>query len=455
MKCIGSIVVIIFVSVQMVSVNAWEWTEVTDFPEVESINFLFESSENYIYTSLSPSGIMMRTHDGGTTWEVLPDLPDGKYVNCLMEASGGVLWAGAGPDGFVFKSDDGGLTWLGTVEIPDVTSVTSLLEVSDGYVYAGTSANTQFGYIAMVFKTNDGGMTWLATTQYPAGYPASYCALVEASDGYIYAAANPDALIMRTNDGGDNWEPGGYLPESYHGVVNSLFEAPDGNLYATATTLGYSDLIGRVYRKKPDMGWNLLPQIPDAQSAGPIMFAPDGFLYVGTSLNGDVFRGYEYGNLWTYTTDTPGSTTVQCLLAGSDGYIYAGCYPEGEIYRGRTPECVDFGVILELSSGHFIPGDIFSCDVYTCVPDQTGYSDVPLFVILDVYGQFFFAPDFSGFGYIPAEPTFGRTAYNIVPAFQWPSGAGSGQATWYAAMTDPEITMLLGNLDMVFFTWGE
>jgi hypothetical protein len=47
-----------------------------------------------------------------------------------------------------------------------------------------------------------------------------------------------------------------------------------------------------------------------------------------------------------------------------------------------------------------------------------------------------------------------RVVIDVIPAFEWPANGGASKnATWYAAMTDPDITMILGEMDIFGFGW--
>ena len=69
---------------------------------------------------------------------------------------------------------------------------------------------------------------------------------------------------------------------------------------------------------------------------------------------------------------------------------------------------------------------------------------------------YFFAPDFSEFDYYEMEFAPGATPVQVLPEFEWPSGAGSAFGIWwYAAMTDAGITELYGTLGMFQFGWHD
>ena len=124
-----------------------------------------------------------------------------------------------------------------------------------------------------------------------------------------------------------------------------------------------------------------------------------------------------------------------------------------------TPEnpCDKLKVRIHMPATFFSPGDPCSCMAVICNPGPEIYTDIPLFVILDVFGTYLFWPDFSSFDYtilgtVPEGPLIVR----IIPEFEWPEGAGTvlDGVQWIAAMTDPEITSLLGSAGTWHFGWG-
>lgn len=120
-----------------------------------------------------------------------------------------------------------------------------------------------------------------------------------------------------------------------------------------------------------------------------------------------------------------------------------------------TPaDCSILGCSIDMPSHDYVAGDPCSCDVTVCNTTGAILTDIPVFVLLDVYGSYFFAPDYSAFNYymIPLPP--GPTVINVLPIFTWPSGVGAADGIkWYAAMTNPGISELYGELDSFEFGW--
>jgi len=133
--------------------------------------------------------------------------------------------------------------------------------------------------------------------------------------------------------------------------------------------------------------------------------------------------------------------------------------PTPVITPTSTPEpCPETGVTIEMPSHLYHAGDTCSCTAIVCNPEGSIISGYPLFVILDVYGLYFFAPSFNSTfdTYLTQYPSFdpGETHIQILPEFAWPSGAGQASGIiWYGALTNPGMTDLFGELGTFTFGW--
>lgn len=124
-----------------------------------------------------------------------------------------------------------------------------------------------------------------------------------------------------------------------------------------------------------------------------------------------------------------------------------------------TPEnpCDKLKVSIHMPATFFSPGDPCSCMAVICNPGPETYMDIPLFVILDVFGTYLFWPEFSSFDDTILETVpEGPLIVQIIPEFEWPEGAGTvlDGVQWLAAMTDSEMTSLLGSAGTWHFGWG-
>jgi predicted outer membrane repeat protein len=117
-------------------------------------------------------------------------------------------------------------------------------------------------------------------------------------------------------------------------------------------------------------------------------------------------------------------------------------------------DCTVLGCSIEMPSHDFGPGETCSCLLTICNPLAQSYDDIPVFAILDVYGNYYFAPSFSEFDYIRETVTPGLTFIQILEPFTWPEGVGSATGiVWYAGMTDPGMSQLFGEIGTFVFGW--
>lgn len=118
--------------------------------------------------------------------------------------------------------------------------------------------------------------------------------------------------------------------------------------------------------------------------------------------------------------------------------------------------CTQLGVTITMPSHLFNTGDTCSCVAEICNPGPDSYTQVPLFILLDVYGSYFFYPSFSSFDQTMIDLPVGLQSITVLPGFPWPSGAGAAEHIWwYAAMTDADVTTLFGTLGSWEFGWAQ
>ncbi|MBN1551898.1 S8 family serine peptidase, partial [bacterium] len=121
-----------------------------------------------------------------------------------------------------------------------------------------------------------------------------------------------------------------------------------------------------------------------------------------------------------------------------------------------TPDCTTLGVTLWMPAHHFAPEDTCACMVSICNPQNMTEENIPLFVILDVFGSLFFAPSFTGFDHYTVTLAPGIMQFDVIPFFKWQRGAGDADGIfWYAAITDQRITQIRGEWDSWEFGWSE
>lgn len=145
---------------------------------------------------------------------------------------------------------------------------------------------------------------------------------------------------------------------------------------------------------------------------------------------------------------------------GEDGYFrirWEDCSIGGEstfIFYNLPFPAPTLALDLVIPDNVLKPGDICSCTLSVNHTEYYALGRCPLLVALEVYGHFFFAPSFNAsLDYYKMVFPHGTTTVSVLPQFAWPSGAGSGSATFYAGALDPTMTQLISNLEILDFSW--
>ncbi|MBN1549916.1 hypothetical protein JW979_00545 [bacterium] len=128
-----------------------------------------------------------------------------------------------------------------------------------------------------------------------------------------------------------------------------------------------------------------------------------------------------------------------------------------QFQSGSHPDC-ETGIKLMLPDNHFTPGDQFYLYAVAGNSDEP-VPNTPVFVILEVFGMYFFAPDWveasQGISYYSRNISTGKTLIEVLPEFAWPPAGNASDIVFWGAMTDAGITKILGNFDKVTFGWSE
>jgi hypothetical protein len=120
------------------------------------------------------------------------------------------------------------------------------------------------------------------------------------------------------------------------------------------------------------------------------------------------------------------------------------------------PSCDHTGVRLFLPADEFRPGDICRLNAHICNADPDILTDVPVFFLLEVDGQFWFWPSWSELDYQLMNLSSGITGLTVIEPFIWPSGAGSYEPIYfYGALLNESMTSILGDWDSVSFSFME
>ncbi len=133
--------------------------------------------------------------------------------------------------------------------------------------------------------------------------------------------------------------------------------------------------------------------------------------------------------------------------------------PEPPTPSSTPAPCSQTGVEVIMPSHHFAGGDPCGCRVRICNAEGRRLEKIPLFVVLDAYGTYFFAPSLTeNFDhYLPEYPSFevGLTEVIVLPEFEWPHNSGNAENIyWYGALVNEEMTNIIGKMGVFTFGWS-
>jgi len=113
------------------------------------------------------------------------------------------------------------------------------------------------------------------------------------------------------------------------------------------------------------------------------------------------------------------------------------------------------GVTITMPSDLYYPGDPCWCTASVYIKEPVPLHHHSLWVILDVFGELYFAPSFTPeMDAWPGPWIPGETLVDVLAEFEWPeTGSSANSIYWYAALTNPEVTDVYGEWDSFEFGW--
>ncbi len=242
---------------------------------------------------------------------------------------------------------------------------------------------------------------------------------------------------------------------------------PNGESFSCDTCHGSSthqmNAFGNAYNNAGDTWTVTLADADsdgDGYSNGEELLDPSGSWQIGQSDPGDSADVTNPGDAASHPTGptptgAPSSTPGPTQTPSPSPTPFESTATPGPT---MTPgECTLTGVSIVMPATIFSPGDSLYCQVNVCNQEGQTLTGYPLLVLLDVFGQYYFAPSFgSDLDYYSLQYPVGSSTVDILPQFPWPQGAGSADGiVWYAALTDPSISSLFGEMDSLSFGWRE
>lgn len=213
-------------------------------------------------------------------------------------------------------------------------------------------------------------------------------------------------------------------PVIQYSCIEEGFEG-EGNI--NANPLFVSGSMGNFYLSHTSAGQN---QDSPCVNAGNLLSSDVCFDCSGTEICLDDF--------WTSTTGTHDS-----------GQVDMGAHYPIPL---KLPAKVD----VSMPAAVYYPSDKCWCKTIVTNYGFRSIVGFPLIVILDIFGNYFFAPGFEGFDFVDASFPVGQTEVIVLPEFLWPSGLGSIDGIrWFGMLTNLEMTDLASEVGIFEFGWSE
>ncbi len=170
-----------------------------------------------------------------------------------------------------------------------------------------------------------------------------------------------------------------------------------------------------------------------------------GVLFVRHTVSLDIALEEYDGESWNLLDNL-----VQNIVMPASATAWAEC-------EMTASACTELGVALEMPDTYFTPGDECYLQVSVCNNTGSPLMNNPLFVLLEVYGEFWFAPGWTQDAqYYPPPFDSGLTTFNAISTFQWPdTGQDSLQGIkFYGALLNESMNDIYGGWDYLEFGFG-
>jgi uncharacterized repeat protein (TIGR03803 family) len=329
------------------------------------------TSNNGTVFKMTPTGTMTKLHDfndanGSHPYASLIQGTDGNFY-------GTTFYGGANHAGVVFKITSAGVFTLlqsfggGT---DAARPMAPLIVGTDGNLY-GTSEIGGIADKGTIYRMSPAGAvtilhSFINYTFVGGGINVhSYSALVQATDGNFYGAANtfdvPTQTVLYKITAGGTFTALHTLSTATEGFnASALIQATDGNFYGTARSGGTSN-VGTIFKMTPAGTVTVLHTFlggSDGDSPyAPLVQGSDGNLYGttfsgGASNSGLAFKialtGSGYTVLHSFVASTEGANPQAPLIQALDGNFYGTTQESGASQGGTIFKMTPGGTVTVL-----------------------------------------------------------------------------------------------------------
>ncbi|MBN1296826.1 right-handed parallel beta-helix repeat-containing protein, partial [bacterium] len=190
-----------------------------------------------------------------------------------------------------------------------------------------------------------------------------------------------------------------------------------------------------------------------------LVSGPLGDHYLSHTETGE----YETSPCFDAGTDAAAETCFDCrdrtvcldtLTTRTDAETDTGMSDLGYHYPPET-ECRILRARLSMPYRSYHAGRSCFCDVTVNNPGESSLENIFLLVVLDVAGQFYFAPSMTEWDGITLSIPPGESIIRMIPSFTWPDTGSCGNAQWLAGMFSSDLSTVYGDIDVLPFDWGQ
>ena len=364
------------------------WVNTGDLENARHVYSLLCTNDGAVYAGTASGddpwdsvGVVFKTTDGGTTWvptASLGGLGVVGNIEAMIQASGGTIdnniIIGTAWEGKIFRSTNGGDNWIQVVDLPGVVEVDSLIQAANGDLYAGTHYSSGAIEEARIYRSTNYGDNWEVVAASSIDGELSGCTtvecLIQASTGYFYCGTQPGHVWR--SDNGDNWYKVGDKDNNFGGSYKmySLLDASNGYIYAASRNPG------NVYRSTDNGNtWtevaNGVTELGGATRTDALRQASNGMIYVGTDV-GKIYRSTD-GDNWVLEANLP-ADRINAIIEGPAHYLYAGTSFNGDVFKAKISSGLEsFGLHLvagwnlvsfTVASDNDTPANLFTSQTY-------------------------------------------------------------------------------------------
>ncbi len=516
MRLLLSILVICCLPMDYARAGFQRWTSGSTIGGLASRDLLTvpQVDDYRMLASLEPasSAGIFRSTDHGDTWLASESgaptsvtVPDLAYVPDTAPYILAAAFAGGSPNqGGVYRSEDGGASWTRFATGFPTADIKAV--VADPFDSSRVLAGAVFDG---VFVSTDRGQTWSASNTGLNNLRIQTLIADPGTPGHFYAGCLSG--MYRSTDSGGTWElltlpdgspqiitahalfqsPGSVVVSYRVGSTNHLVRTTNSGMSWTTIEAGLSSsiqirtiqsipavsgwiCIGTIYdgifcSTNSGLEWMAFSEgLPDSRfftvsSLGYAAMPDESYrLFAGTNQSANVYQRDE--PIPTPTgTPSPSRTPTATPSAVHTRTPIPTRSPNPTRTPTPTPTPFTFGIAFDMPSDYYAPGDLFRLTLQRRNPYAESLT-FPVFVVLDVGGTYFFWPswrryDFdtqTGLDYALVQFAHGVFDLDVIPAIEWPSGAGSADGLmFWGCVMDPHLQVMLSDLIHVTFSYGE